>query len=338
MKYAIKLIEQPWYHTYHLIQQIIKQRSARGTLVGYFRKDFNKEFKKWTEQVARGEKTTEELGDWLMIKHKEIQDRSSGKQQGTKPITKPKTTASGFERKSRWELTEDERASIMIDELIALFVPHAPDEFNLDIEKYKEDWKQELWMWCWSYKDRDPNLKELISRYNQLPLDTYKFHTSNFLSRMNSYIVPYIVKLQYSCNDMARYRLNNKYREEVCFPADDLSEIPSDLMDPIDLQSQIIDPEETLIEKETQETVKSLVEDLDKNETWYEDSSLVRKPSYIRYKKVLQMRYGLNSENHVYTLKETGDYLGVTRERVRQMEAWILRNIRNRIKNKKLKL
>jgi len=51
--------------------------------------------------------------------------------------------------------------------------------------------------------------------------------------------------------------------------------------------------------------------------------------------KILDMRFGLNG--HMHTLDETGKICGVTRERIRQIEAKALRKMRNQIRIKVLK-
>jgi RNA polymerase sigma factor (sigma-70 family) len=47
-----------------------------------------------------------------------------------------------------------------------------------------------------------------------------------------------------------------------------------------------------------------------------------------REKLVLQMRFGLG-DGHVYPLEKIGERLGLTRERVRQIEAQALRKLRD---------
>ena len=55
-----------------------------------------------------------------------------------------------------------------------------------------------------------------------------------------------------------------------------------------------------------------------------------------REKKVLQLRFGLN-DGKSRTLEDVGQYFGVTRERIRQIEAKALRKLRHPTRSKKLK-
>ncbi len=55
-----------------------------------------------------------------------------------------------------------------------------------------------------------------------------------------------------------------------------------------------------------------------------------------REKKVLQLRFGLN-DGHSRTLEEVGQVFGVTRERIRQIEAKALRKLRHPSRSRKLK-
>ena len=320
--YPIKISKQPWYHTYEMIAQLIHGRKTRGTIKMDLVESFKKDFKEWTKQVATNEKTTEELGEWLVSKHKEFQSRESGKLQGVRELKKAKFTESGFERKHSYELSLEERAAIVIDELISMFIPKIPVGYNVNVEYYKEDWKQELWVWCWEHKDTDSNLNSLIIKYNRLSTYEYSFHKTNILSRMNSYIVPYILKLQHSCNEIARYRVNNKFMKEQLYPADNIH---------VFLKEYNIDPETITLLNMNKEVVKWLFENL-KNYISIKDKS------FQRYKKILEMRYGLNPENKIYTYKEIGTYFGISKQRVRQSEDWMLQQFREIIKNKKLEI
>src|SRR3989344_1661636 len=54
----------------------------------------------------------------------------------------------------------------------------------------------------------------------------------------------------------------------------------------------------------------------------------------IREKEVLELRFGLNG-NKPLTLKEAGKVMGVSRERIRQIEARALRNSRHPSRSRK---
>ena len=62
----------------------------------------------------------------------------------------------------------------------------------------------------------------------------------------------------------------------------------------------------------------------------------VLKTLTYREKRVLEMRFGI-SEGHPHTLEEVGREFGVTRERIRQIEAKALRKLRHPSRSKKLK-
>ena len=72
--------------------------------------------------------------------------------------------------------------------------------------------------------------------------------------------------------------------------------------------------------------------DLDRREQMAE----VLKTLTPREAEILQMRFGLQ-DGHVYTLEEVGVHLGVTRERIRQIEVEALRKLRDPRRNKHLR-
>lgn len=323
VRYAIPISSQPWYHIYSLIRQIIYWRTRRGTINKEFVDKFDTDFSEWTDKVASGEKTNQELGEWLQTQYEYCKSIASGKYHLTNPIAKkPHYTSSGFEKKSRSRTTYEDRAAIVIDQLIEIFTPKFPTEPSEStqtlIDNYKEDWKQELWVWCWEHRKSDPNLDALIVHYNKMAPTQYSQASSRILSRMNSYIVPYILKLKYSCNDIGRYTWNDNYYIETDY-AEDKQEFETLLVDDTELS-------ENLIIEEQKEVIQNLL------------NSVGATPSRAvginnkRHEVVLRMRYGFNSENRVYTLQEIGDYLGVSKERIRQMEVKGLRMLRDRIK------
>ena len=67
-----------------------------------------------------------------------------------------------------------------------------------------------------------------------------------------------------------------------------------------------------------------------------EQLSEVLKTLTRREAKVLSLRFGLE-DGHPRTLEEVGSAFGVTRERIRQIEAKALRKLRHPSRSKKLK-
>ena len=55
-----------------------------------------------------------------------------------------------------------------------------------------------------------------------------------------------------------------------------------------------------------------------------------------REKKVLELRFGIN-DGRARTLEEVGQIFGVTRERIRQIEAKALRKLKHPSRSKKLR-
>lgn len=55
-----------------------------------------------------------------------------------------------------------------------------------------------------------------------------------------------------------------------------------------------------------------------------------------REREIIELRYDLNGDGHTYTLKEVGKIFGITRERVRMIEAKAIRKLQDPVRSDKL--
>lgn len=123
---------------------------------------------------------------------------------------------------------------------------------------------------------------------------------------------------------------------QLGWTADKVKSVKNVARDPISLESPINDEEDSFfgdyIEDKTAEDPYHETEDkLFQEEV---DALLATLPD--RERDVLKMRFGLDG-GYQLTLEEVGLYFGVTRERIRQIEAKGLRRLRHPKKNKRIK-
>ena len=116
-------------------------------------------------------------------------------------------------------------------------------------------------------------------------------------------------------------------REELHMTTEEVERMQSYIKNPVSLETPVGDEENSNLEdfiEDTQdptpeEAVAALVQ---KEEVQEMLSTLTEKEQ-----KILRLRYGLEDGN-VHTLEETGQILGVTRERIRQLESRALEKLR----------
>lgn len=323
-KYGIVLTAQPWWDTYSKVRNMLYLAVVRNkTIPKQVRSDFYKEFSEKMRALASMKLGHNDVQNWLESKWEEYKKTYQ-------KAKLPGTTPSGFERKPLVELSNDECAAIVIDKLVYIYKPKLPDSFlELNIDYYKEDWRQELWMWLWERRYKDVNLMSLILNYRALSKQELSFYTSHILSRMNKYAINYIIKLQCSCCGVSECYMSttydNKY-EDTLYPANDLSSIETASI--VEIDDEIID------NVDNKKLIQKIMDYFDEQIKYNCDNPYKTRNSWIRDKQVLEMRYGFNPENRIYTLEEIGKKLGVTRERVRQMETQILRVCRKQLKGK----
>ncbi len=115
---------------------------------------------------------------------------------------------------------------------------------------------------------------------------------------------------------------------EMGIPVEKVQSIPNLVKEPVSLETPISDGEETclgdLVKDEHSTDPEKVVMDLN----FQEETQKVLATLTPREEKIVRMRFGIREKSE-YTLEETGKVFGVTRERIRQIEATALRKLRH---------
>ena len=117
-RYGLKISAQSWYGIYYRIMQMLYQKIRRKTITRHTLNTFKTEFSNCVKLLIQKKKTEEDITHWLRQKYKEF---ATIKKDIPSTLKKPIITHSGFTRKTRSKLSLDERAAIIIDELIYKF-------------------------------------------------------------------------------------------------------------------------------------------------------------------------------------------------------------------------
>lgn len=115
---------------------------------------------------------------------------------------------------------------------------------------------------------------------------------------------------------------------EMGIPVEKVQSIPNLVKEPVSLETPISDGEETclgdLVKDEHSPDPEKAVMDLN----FQEETQKVLATLTPREEKIVRMRFGIREKSE-YTLEETGKVFGVTRERIRQIEAIAIRKLRH---------
>jgi RNA polymerase primary sigma factor len=118
--------------------------------------------------------------------------------------------------------------------------------------------------------------------------------------------------------------------------AERVREISSILPQPISLDTPVGDDQDTLLGDFVEDPNAQSLEESGARAVLREQVAEVLESLSPRERRVLDLRYGLDNGRQ-HTLDEIGLELGVTRERIRQIEAKALRKLRHPSRSKKLK-
>ncbi len=118
--------------------------------------------------------------------------------------------------------------------------------------------------------------------------------------------------------------------------AERVREIASILPQPISLDTPVGDDQDTLLGDFVEDPNAQTLEEAGARAVLREQVAEVLESLSPRERRVLDLRYGLDNGRQ-HTLDEIGLELGVTRERIRQIEAKALRKLRHPSRSKKLK-
>jgi RNA polymerase primary sigma factor len=124
--------------------------------------------------------------------------------------------------------------------------------------------------------------------------------------------------------------------EALEMPAERVREILKILPQPISLETPVGDEQDALLSDFIEDEAALDLEEAAARSLLRDYMASVLTSLGPREQRVLQMRFGLENGKY-YTLSEIGDELGVTRERIRQIEAKALRKLRHPSRARKLK-
>lgn len=136
--------------------------------------------------------------------------------------------------------------------------------------------------------------------------------------------------------ELNREPTEEELAERLDLTVDKIREVYKISQDPVSLETPVGDEEDTILGNFIKDEKMMSPEEYANAEMLKEELKEVLKTLTEREAKVLELRFGLEDGNTL-TLEEVGQIFGVTRERIRQIEAKALRKLRHPSRSKKLK-
>jgi len=188
---------------------------------------------------------------------------------------------------------------------------------------YKKGYKFSTYATWWI---RQAITRAIADQARTIRVPVHMVETINKLIRVSRYLL----------QELGREPTIGEIAEQMEISKDKVREILKTAQEPVSL--------ETPIGKEEDSHLGDFIEDKDSpappkiasHTLLKEQLDDVLKTLTYREKRVLEMRFGI-STGHPHTLEEVGKEFGVTRERIRQIEAKALRKLKHPSRSKKLK-
>jgi RNA polymerase primary sigma factor len=124
--------------------------------------------------------------------------------------------------------------------------------------------------------------------------------------------------------------------KEMGVDAERVAEIQRIAQEPVSLETPIGEEEDSQLGDFLEDKELLSPDDAAANQLLREELESMIDELAPREREVLRLRFGLE-DGHPYTLEEVGRRFGVTRERIRQIEAKALRKLRHPSRSKKLR-
>ena len=135
---------------------------------------------------------------------------------------------------------------------------------------------------------------------------------------------------------MGREPTPEELSKELEMPVEKVMEIQKIAQDPVSLETPIGEEDDSHLGDFIKDERNVSPEEYATNELLKDEISSVLETLTEREEKVIRLRFGLD-DGKSKTLEEVGQIFGVTRERIRQIEAKALRKLRHPSRSRKLK-
>ncbi len=168
--------------------------------------------------------------------------------------------------------------------------------------------------------------RAIADQARTIRIPVHMVETINKLTRTTRFLV----------QELGRDPTPSEIAKEMGMTEEKVREIQKIAQDPVSLETPIGEEEDSHLGDFLEDTHATSPQDQVTNTMLKEELMRVLETLTPREQAVIRLRYGIDG-SHPRTLEEVGKRFGVTRERIRQIEAKALRKLRNPARSKRLK-